>query len=68
MKTNDYPLGATFEHNGTVLTVIEDRRDLGCNDCWFGDKDDDVKCMLPHCNREYRTDGKEVVFVKHSGQ
>jgi hypothetical protein len=66
MKSNDYPLGSTFEHDGTVLMVAEDRRDMGCNDCWFGNMDDDRKCKLPHCNKEYRADGKEVVFVKIS--
>jgi hypothetical protein len=64
MKTNDYPLGSTFEHNGIALLVAEDRRDLGCNDCWFGDMDDDEKCKVPHCTGKYRADGKDVVFVK----
>ncbi len=66
MKTNDYPLGSTFEHEGTMLIVAEDKRDLGCNDCWFGGKTDNVKCKLPHCNKEYRIDGKDVIFVEHS--
>ncbi len=66
-KTNDYPLGFTFEHEGTMLTVAEDMRNLGCNDCWFGGKDDDVKCKVPHCNKERRVDGKDVIFVERPG-
>ncbi len=67
MKTNDYPLGMTFEHEGTMLMVVEDKKILGCNVCWFGNEDITVKCKVPHCNKDRRIDGKDVVFVEHFG-
>lgn len=64
MKTNDYPLGSTFEHEGTVLMVAEDRRELGCNDCWFCEKEG---CNISNCTAKNRVDGKDVIFVKLAG-
>ncbi len=64
MEHRDYPLGSTFEHEGTMLIVAEDKRNLACNDCWFGEKNG---CKVPRCTGEYRIDGKDVVFTEYSG-
>lgn len=64
MKTNDHPLGSTFELDGVTLVVALDQNDLTCNDCWFENR---TTCKHPHCDGKRRADGTDVVFKKLSG-
>lgn len=56
-------IGEVVEYQGEHLLCVEKTDNEGCSDCAFLAEDDDCK-FSGYCCKEFRSDGKNVIFVK----
>ena len=66
MERNEYPLGSTFEHEGSTVLVVEDNNELEeegpCDYCYFNKLADG--CIQHPCTDDFRKDRKNVYYRK----
>lgn len=56
-------IGEVVEYQGEHLLCVEKTDNEDCSGCAFLAEDDDCK-FSGHCHKDYRSDGKNVIFVK----
>ncbi len=66
MEHRDYPLGSTFEHEGTMLIVVDDSDGKCCDACYFFNKG--TACRYLNCMSSYCREHNEVRFEELSEQ
>ena len=57
-------VGEVVEYQGEHLLCVEKTNNEDCSCCAFLAEDDDCKFSGHHCHKDYRSDGKNVFFVK----
>ncbi len=57
-------IGEVVEYQGEHLLCVEKTDNEDCSCCAFHAEDDDCKFSGHHCHKDYRSDGKNVFFVK----
>lgn len=58
----EVPIGSRFTYNGTTYEVVESSDDTTCEGCYLQhDEKLCVECPF-YCTKEYRLDGKNVIF------
>lgn len=60
-------IGEVVEYQGEHLLCVEKTDNEDCSGCAFLAEDDDCK-FSGYCYKEYRSDGKNVIFVKGNKQ
>ena len=60
-------IGEVVEYQGEHLLCVEKSDNEDCSGCAFLAEDDDCK-FSGYCYKEYRSDGKNVIFVKGNKQ